>query len=197
MVPTLDPAGPATITGLPLVMGPGSIPLQADISGFAFPYFGPGYYPIAPWFTLAKSPAGHEVVPNAVEVLARYHANHRAAVISAKRSQHTVIFSGAIKIPTEVYTKIAVRAGCHVYVETAEDIVEIGGRALMVIAGDRELKAKRTVTLPTKAAKVEDGSAMLDGDGTMTTVCVECVEFETAVMAPGDVALFFVTLVAL
>ena len=77
------------------------------------------------------------------------------------------------------------------------EIVEVGGRALMVIAGDRELKAKRTVTLPTKAAKVEDGSAMLDGDGTMATVCVECVVFETATMAPGDVALFFVTPMAL
>ena len=78
----------------------------------------------------------HKLLPtslvNNVEVLARYHANHRAAVISAKLSHHTVILSGAIKIPTEVYTMIAVGAGCHVYLETAEDIVEIGGRAVMV-----------------------------------------------------------------
>ena len=98
--PTFDPTGPATITGLPLVMGAGSIPLQADISGFAFPYFGPGYYPIAPWFSLAKD------APADVEVLARYHSNHRAAMVSAKRADHTVIFVGVIKLPTEVYTKV-------------------------------------------------------------------------------------------
>ena len=191
--PTLDPTGPAVITGLPLVVGAGSIPLQADIDGFAFPYFGPGYYPIAPWFSLAQTLSGREVVPADVKVLARYHSNRRAAMISAKRAEHTVIFSGAIKIPTELYTRIAVDAGCHVYIKTAEDIVETGGQALMVVAGDPKLKAKRTVTLPTKVAKVEDGSGMLSGNGSVATVCVECAVFDTGMMAPGDVALFFVT----
>ena len=192
--PTLDPTGPAVITGLPLVMGAGSIPLQADIRGFAFPYFGPGDYPIAPWFSLAQSPSGRESVPVDVEVLARYHSNHRAAMIRAKRANHCVIFSGAIKIPTELYTKIAFDAGCHVYIKTAEDIVETGGQVLMVVAGDPKLsKAKRTVTLPTKVAKVEDGSGLLGGKGSVSTLCEECAAFDTATMAPGDVALFFIT----
>jgi hypothetical protein len=190
--PTFDPSGPANITGLPLVMGSGgAISLQADIAGFAFPYFGYSGYKVAPWFTVAKQATG-------VKVLASYHTNKLPAVVSAMLgggpTRHTMIFSGAVKLPTEVYTKIAVAAGCHPYVKTTSDIVDTGGSggALMLVAGDPKLKAARTVTLPAKAAKVEDGSDLV-GNKTKL-VCTACTSFETPVLAPEGVALFWVTM---
>ena len=184
---SFDASGPAAITGLPLVQGPGESSLQADISGFAFPYFGPSYG-ISPWFTLDGSPPG-------VSVLASYRSSKRPAVVKKSFGSHTVVFSGAVMLPTEVYTKIARAAGVHMLLTTASDVVDVGGTALMVVAGDPTLHAAREISLPRRFGAVigaSSGAYLGDANATSTqTVCKRCDGFKTAEMAPGDVSLFF------
>lgn len=185
-----DPSGPARITGLPLRMGAGESSLQADIAGFAFPYFGPSSYKIAPWFYVDTAAADASNLQ--LEVLAQYHESKLPALVRGSLpSGATSIFSGAVMVPTEVYAKIAKSSGCKIILDTASDVVEVGGAGLMLVAGDPSLpRARRTVHLPSAVSKVEDLSNVLTANATAPTVCHNCSSFRTALVAPGDVLIY-------
>jgi hypothetical protein len=193
-----DPNGPARLTGLPVSLGPGSIPLQAheDATGDTLGGLSPGgSYNVTPWFGLSPNNTA------AVRCLANYSAKTSwAAIVSQRFASHTAIFSGVLNLPATLLQRFAATAGAHRWTNGTDDAVESAGNLLMLIGGHSGNAQPRQVQLPATVVAVYDDSTMAlsttgsRGPSSMPPgrlVCTGCSSFGTDPLLVGDVRLYW------
>lgn len=201
----LDPMGPARLTGLPLSLGPGSIPLEAhaDATGGTLGGLSPGgSYNVTPWFGLLRQPNNSSQTA-AVNTIANYSSQKSwAAIVSQRFASHTAVFSGVLNLPARVLQRFAAAAGAHRWTNGTDDAVESAGNLLMLIGGHSGDAQSRLVQLPAAAVAVYDDSTMAlpsttAGRGPASKppgrlVCTRCLSFATEPLLVGDVRLYWI-----